>query len=279
MAYLRTCNTIKTWKMIISLKTKKNIEDILLQHEVFCYYSIEDEHSLFEYSIEISNQELEKLRCALLAKGIETSIEPMVYEEIDWIEQAKAFAPSFTNGFIEIDLQKYAPSCTEKVHLHPKHAFGDCSHPTTTLVLEMMAPFVKNKTVVDIGTGSGILSIAAALFGANRAYGIDIDPDAIDAAKQNVLENGLEERIVIQAHDVSIDKENPFVVVCNMIFSEVQIAFSSHKDLIKQADCLILSGFRSTELEKTRKWLFGLSWKIDEIKANADWICFYCTKA
>ncbi len=261
------------------LKTNKNIEDILSQWEIACHFSIEHEHSCFEYSLEIQEKEFETLCLNLLQKGIDASVELLDYEEIDWIEQAKAFAPAFKDGLIEIDLQKYAPHCSAIVRLLPRHAFGDCSHPTTVSVLEMMARFVKNKIVIDIGTGSAILSIAAIHLGAFHAYGIDIDKDALVAAKENVLKNNLQEKIEIHSDGTFlIDEEIPCIVICNMIFSEMQIAFQTHKNLIEKVDMLILSGFFSFELEKVRNWLLDYSIQIAEISTKSDWLCLQCKK-
>ncbi len=105
---------------------------------------------------------------------------------IDWIKQWELHAPNFKKG---------------KAHLHPKGAepffllpgpgFGDNSHPTTQLMLQIMPEFVKGKDVIDVGCGSGILSIAAAKMGARSVHGIDIDLEALCHAEKNAMLNNL----------------------------------------------------------------------------------------
>jgi ribosomal protein L11 methyltransferase len=81
--------------------------------------------------------------------------------------------------------------------LDPGLAFGTGTHPTTALCLEWLASHeLAGKTVVDYGCGSGILAIAALLLGAERAYAVDIDPQAITATESNAAKNNVQDKIV-----------------------------------------------------------------------------------
>ena len=80
------------------------------------------------------------------------------------------------------------------LHIEPGLAFGTGSHPTTKLCLETLEKYIdENSTVLDIGCGSGILSIASLLLGAKSAFGVDIDSLAVKTAQANALENGFDE--------------------------------------------------------------------------------------
>ena len=80
------------------------------------------------------------------------------------------------------------------LHIEPGLAFGTGSHPTTRLCLETLENYIsKDSTVLDIGCGSGILSIASLLLGAKEAFGVDIDSLAVKTAQANALENGFDE--------------------------------------------------------------------------------------
>lgn len=80
------------------------------------------------------------------------------------------------------------------LHIEPGLAFGTGSHPTTKLCLETLEKYIdENSTVLDIGCGSGILSIASLLLGAKSAFGVDIDSLAVKTAAANALENGFDE--------------------------------------------------------------------------------------
>lgn len=79
------------------------------------------------------------------------------------------------------------------LNIEPGLAFGTGSHPTTRLCLEMLEEYVNDEsTVLDIGCGSGILSIAALLLGAKSAFGTDIDELAVKTAIENAKKNGFE---------------------------------------------------------------------------------------
>ena len=83
------------------------------------------------------------------------------------------------------------------LHIEPGLAFGTGSHPTTKLCLETLEKYIdENSTVLDIGCGSGILSIASLLLGAKSAFGVDIDSLAVKTAQANALENGFDEKCV-----------------------------------------------------------------------------------
>ena len=105
---------------------------------------------------------------------------------IDWIKQWELHAPNFKKGLAHLH-----PKGSEPFQLLPGPGFGDNSHPTTKLMLKLMPSLVRGRHVVDVGCGSGILSIAAAKMGALSVHGIDIDPLALSHAANNALLNNL----------------------------------------------------------------------------------------
>lgn len=91
------------------------------------------------------------------------------------------------------------------VMLDPGLAFGTGTHPTTALCLEWLDNLdLSGKTVIDFGCGSGILAIAAIKLGAAKVIGIDIDPQALLASKDNAARNGVEDQI-----EVYLPKDQP----------------------------------------------------------------------
>lgn len=84
------------------------------------------------------------------------------------------------------------------VRLDPGHAFGSGTHPTTRLVLSLLERFLEpGASVLDVGTGSGVLAVAAALLGASTVIATDLDPAAVRAARANAVANGVSERVVV----------------------------------------------------------------------------------
>ncbi len=111
---------------------------------------------------------------------------------VDWGEQWELFAEDFREGKAHIDLSRFGKKKT--LLLTPGAGFGDLSHPTTYLMLEMMQERVNGERVVDVGTGSGVLALAALMLGAESAFGIDIDEESLAHAEENGKINGLEKR-------------------------------------------------------------------------------------
>ncbi|MBD3667911.1 MAG: 50S ribosomal protein L11 methyltransferase, partial [Kangiella sp.] len=104
------------------------------------------------------------------------------------------------------------------IKLDPGLAFGTGTHATTALCLQWLdGADLNGKTVVDYGCGSGILAIAALLLGADKVYAVDIDPQAIEATKQNLSRNGIaSNRLVLGLPEV-VDLPQADILVANIL--------------------------------------------------------------
>lgn len=139
-------------------------------------------------------------------------------QAVNWAEQWALFAENYYDGQAHIDL---SPFGVQKILLlYPGPGFGDLSHPTTALMLEMMAPYVTGAAVIDIGTGSGILSLAALLMGASSALGLDIDNEALIHARKNNRLNGLKARFTKRLPSYQRQSDQQSIFLMNMILSE-----------------------------------------------------------
>src|SRR3990172_3771542 len=78
--------------------------------------------------------------------------------EINWMEQWEQFAPNFHDGYAHIDLSRFGAETP--VRLKPGPGFGDLSHPTTRIMLELVGKRLKKRPLIDIGSGSGILTLS-----------------------------------------------------------------------------------------------------------------------
>lgn len=104
------------------------------------------------------------------------------------------------------------------VMLDPGLAFGTGTHPTTSLCLQWLDGLdLDGKTVIDFGCGSGILAIAALKLGAAKAIGIDIDPQAIQASRDNAERNGVSDRLELYLPDAQPEAMKADVVVANIL--------------------------------------------------------------
>lgn len=187
--------------------------------------------------------------------------------EVDWQDQWAHFAEDFKEGKAHINLSPFGVEKT--LFLTPGAGFGDLSHPTTYLMLEMMKGRVERQTVVDIGAGSGILTLAAVMMGADFGIGIDIDPKAVAHAKENAKLNHLESHTKFSKNlPKKLASENLFLM--NMILPE-QMAFdpSRYNGFAKN---WIVSGILAEQkkeyFKQTSKW----GWHLIQEHSRSEWI-------
>ncbi len=127
--------------------------------------------------------------------------------------------------------------------LDPGLAFGTGTHPTTSLCLAWLdGQDLTDKTVVDYGCGSGVLGIAALLLGAKRVIGVDNDPQALEASRENCRRNNIaEERFELYLPDDAPTIEAD-VMVANILAQPLIMLAPKLADMTKQAGLLVLSG-------------------------------------
>ena len=134
----------------------------------------------------------------LTAEGISNEIDESVCKNADWENNWKKYFKPMPVGekllIRPIWEQEYDAGERAVLHLEPGLAFGSGTHDTTRLCLETLEKFAApGKSVLDIGCGSGILSVACLLLGADSALGVDIDALAVKTAKENGKTNGFSE--------------------------------------------------------------------------------------
>lgn len=190
--------------------------------------------------------------------------------EINWEEQWRIHACNYHNGYAHI----HFPQGTLK--LLPGPGFGDFSHPTTKLVMRLMEGRVNNKTVIDMGCGSGILSLASLFLGANGAIGVDIDPLAVSHSRQNASLNGLDSKTEFYLPEQFVLPFNTStLVVMNMISSEQEIVLQQHSELWNSIPELIISGILVEEQEEYLMRLMTKGWKKQAMLQEDGWCAFY----
>lgn len=186
-----------------------------------------------------------------------------------WEKQWELFAPNFKDGKAHIDLTRYG--CAETLQLYPGPGFGDLSHPTTRIVLKLMHPYVKDQDVLDIGCGSGILSLAAAAMGASRVDGYDIDPEAVLHATKNATLSRFQKKIHFSTKP---PEKIPSVLLMNMISSEQAQAWGIIEDRIPPSAILITSGILEENAYEYLEWRTRQGWKMKKKLTEEDWTGF-----
>ncbi len=136
------------------------------------------------------------------------------------------------------------------VMLDPGLAFGTGTHPTTALCLEWLDNLdLQDKTVIDFGCGSGILAIAALKLGAKNAIGIDIDPQAILASRNNAEQNGVADRLQLFLSDDKPTDLKADVVVANILAGPLKELYPVISQLVKSQGNLGLSGILASQAQ------------------------------
>lgn len=171
----------------------------------------------------------------------------------------------------------------EKVILDPGLTFGTGAHPSTQMVMEAMETAVKpGMHCLDLGSGSGILSIAALRLGAQDAIGIDIDPKAEDIARENAAYNGFSSpEFTALTGNVTGDKKlmerlaaGSYQLVLVNIVADVIIGLAPVlPHFLKPDTLLICSGILDTRLEDVRTALSAAGITVTQVKAKEDWRC------
>ncbi len=200
--------------------------------------------------------------------------------EQDWSEHWKQFFKPFRVGRRFVMKPPWAPWRLHKddllIEIHPSMAFGTGTHATTQLCLKAMEKRLKKKglSVLDVGTGSGILSIAASRLGASEVWGIDIDQGAVDNAKENVVRNGVSEKVRIQRARIGQIRKRFDRVLANLDNNTLRKIRSALIRHLKPEGVLILSGVLKTEEEKLRQYYLEtglLTWI--ETMQQEEWVC------
>lgn len=172
--------------------------------------------------------------------------------------------------------REYIPKDNELlIELDPGRAFGTGSHPTTSLCLKLMEDNIKqNESVIDVGTGSGILMVAADRLGASTIIGTDIDELAVESAKENLTLNNVssEKAQVFLGDLISVVKNKKFdVVVANILADVLLLLLQDISKVVKKDGIIIFSGIIEDKLNEVIKAIKDKNLEILEIKSEKEW--------
>ncbi|MGP8309085.1 50S ribosomal protein L11 methyltransferase [Vibrio sp. YIC-376] len=157
------------------------------------------------------------------------------------------------------------------VMLDPGLAFGTGTHPTTALCLEWLESMdLTGKTVIDFGCGSGILAIAAIKLGAEKVIGIDIDPQALQASRDNAERNGVADQLEVYLPQNQPEGLIADVVVANILAGPLRELAPVIKGLVKPNGDLAMSGVLDTQAEDVANY-YRDELHIDPIAEQKEW--------
>ncbi len=195
-------------------------------------------------------------------------------EDIDWQQQWELFCPYFVDGMCKIPLSDFSAKNLKHLLLSPGAGFGDLSHKTTCLMMELMSLYVEDKIVADLGCGSGVLGLFALQLGAKKVYGIDIDPKALEHTKENARLNDLEDKIFVGLN--LPEKVFPDILLLNMTWDEQKQALSSFP--VDKCGLWIVSGILEEQEKGYLLFMKQFSLKLEKIMRREGWLGFIFIK-
>ena len=244
-------------------------------------------HSIIHMYIAESDNAIEAvsyLRERFTACGIDNEIKCELVDDANWNENWKKYFKAFEIGeklAICPSWESYDNKDNRTViSLDPGAAFGTGSHATTSLCLEILEKRVTNDTtVLDIGTGSGILAIAADLLGAKSAIGVDIDAQSVKTAIANAEINGVSEKTEFLVGDLAEKISGQYDIVCaNIVADVVMRLFDNVADFMKDDGILIVSGIIDMRALEVEKSAIEHGFKIAESLMREEWHAYVLTK-
>ncbi|MEG0238204.1 MAG: 50S ribosomal protein L11 methyltransferase [Clostridium sp.] len=160
------------------------------------------------------------------------------------------------------------------VELDPGMAFGTGDHETTRMCIHALEKYVEKDSIVfDVGTGSGILAIAAAKLGAKKAVGVDLDPVAVESAKENVLYNNLDNIEIVYGNLVEVIEGKADIVVANIIAEVICILIDDVKRVLKSGGVFITSGIIHERVDMVKSKLEEGGFEVVKVNKDGEWNC------
>lgn len=161
------------------------------------------------------------------------------------------------------------------IELDPGMAFGTGTHETTNMCIQALERHIKSDDeVLDIGCGSGILSIAAAKLGAHSVVGVDLDPMAVRVAKENTEQNNMLGFVEIRHGDLTeVVTHKANIVVANIIADIIIKLADNIADFMKEDGLFISSGIIMPRLEEVKAAIESKGFTILEVNTQGEWAC------
>lgn len=238
------------------------------------YFSVEEN---IDEIIEYIKEKLEEIRSMGIDIG-EGTLEYQKVNEEDWANNWKKYYKPTKIGeniVIKPIWEEYKESKEDIViDLDPGMAFGTGTHETTRMCIEALEKYIKEDTVVfDIGTGSGILAIAAAKLGAKNVLGVDLDPVAVESAKENVEFNKLDNIEILEGNLLDVVEGKADLVVANIIAEVICILVDDVKKVLNKGGLFITSGIIHDRCEIVINKLEESGFEVVEINKDGEWNC------
>ena len=217
------------------------------------------------------------------AAGVPYTLDTAGVQQEDWQNAWKKYYHAMDIGSRLAIVPGWESYDTDRIRItmDPGLAFGTGTHETTALCLELLDSLVQGgERVLDVGTGSGILAIAALKLGAREADGVDIDPMCVRTAGENAERNGVDGRFRVLVGDLSDKAEGVYdIITANIVAAAILSLAQAVPALMAPGAKFICSGIIDERKDEVLAGLQASGLRPVEIKEKRGWVCILCEKA
>ena len=219
---------------------------------------------------------LEKIRSLFAAAGVQNRVLLSQVEQEDWENAWKKHYHAIEMGRRLLVAPSWEDCESDRIvlRLDPGMAFGTGTHETTALCLEALDEFVHGgETMLDIGTGSGILAVAGLLLGAQTAFGIDIDPMCVKTAMENAERNGVSRRFRVKSGDLAGNVGGRYdIITANIVADAILRLAPALSGLLAPEGLFVASGILAERAGEVQDALEAAGLRRAGLRQKNDWV-------
>lgn len=258
----------------------ENITDLFAAFLADCGYEsfVPDETGLTAYinSTLFNKEDVESI-IADFPMEVDAKLTVDFIEGKDWNEEWEKnyFQPIVIADqcVIHSTFHKDVPNAKYDIVIDPKMAFGTGHHSTTSLILQtLLETDMKGKSVIDMGTGTGILAILSAMLGAEKVTGIEIDPGAYENALEHVELNNVNVDVLLGDASRLNELQPADIFIANINRNIILADISSYRKNLKPGGIMLLSGFYESDIAMIERAANVLGLEVVSYKEDKDWV-------
>lgn len=258
----------------------ENITDLFAAFLADCGYEsfVPDETGLTAYinSTLFNKEDVESI-IADFPMEVDAKLTVDFIEGKDWNEEWEKnyFQPIVIADqcVIHSTFHKDVPNAKYDIVIDPKMAFGTGHHSTTSLILQtLLETDMNGKSVIDMGTGTGILAILSAMLGAEKVTGIEIDPGAYENALEHVELNNVNVDVLLGDASRLNELQPADIFIANINRNIILADISSYRKNLKPGGIMLLSGFYESDIAMIERAANALGLEVVSYKEDKDWV-------